>query len=53
MSLISFKSFYTAIDSRLNLSSHIYHIGNNFKEHRKNPIFKDAYAVMKIKISKY
>ena len=33
--------------------SYIYNIAQNFKEHRDNPIFTAACAVMKIKISKY
>ena len=33
--------------------THIYNIANNFREHRKNPIFTNTCAVMKIKILKY
>ena len=32
---------------------HIYHIANNFKEHRDLPIFKDACVEMKTTNSKY
>ena len=31
--------------------THIYHIANNFKEHRKNTIFKDACTLMESKFS--
>ena len=50
---LQLKSVRVFIISLFNLSSHIYNIAHNFKDHKENPIFTDACTIMEIKFSKY